>query len=99
MKDCTNINGYRFQFYTDTGIVHIHDDKNNIKFVKNSKEFKKELEEALNDLGRDDGLVEIKSDSGPNLYVWSIGTKTHFAILFSSNSLRKDFNSFLQTVR
>lgn len=98
MKNSNNIDGFRFQAY-DTGVIHIHDDKNNVKFIKSSKEFKTELKEALDDLEKNDGLVEIKSDSGPNLYVWSIGSKTMFSLSDPGRGTKLDLTNFLKSIK
>jgi len=68
-KDTQEIAGFRFQKY-DSGEVHVHDDKNSVKFIhKDATRFKSDAEQALKDLAQvDDGAAIIEGEpKGPDL--------------------------------
>jgi hypothetical protein len=94
MKDTQDIAGLRFQKY-DNGAVHIHDDSKNLKFVMNSKNFKRFVKEFLKMKG--DATTILNGTSKERLLLVK-EDKNIFAVVMPEQDILKDLNTFLGTL-
>jgi hypothetical protein len=67
------INGLRM--HINNSNVHIHDDSKNLKFECSTGDFKTQVEDAILQLSKDDGIIKIT------------GTKDDLCIIKDGNSL------------
>jgi hypothetical protein len=91
MKDTQFIAGLRFQKY-DTGVVHVHDDARNLKFMAKTKNFKKEIEEFIKQKG--DGAVVIDGTSKERLLLIKEGKKVIAIVLSDEHDVGPDLKGF-----
>lgn len=88
--------GLRYQTYSG-GQLHIHDDAKSLKFVANTKAFKKDVEEALKDLkAAHGGAIQIVGTSIEVLYLIQDSGKTF--ILVAKNSDEKELKDFVRSL-
>lgn len=93
-KDTQNIAGLRFQKY-DTGVVHVHDDARNLKFMAKTKEFKKEVEGFIKQ--KSDGATIIDGTSKERLLLIKEG-KNVLTVVLSEPKSTKEFNTFVDSL-
>lgn len=94
MKDSTTISELRFQKY-DSGVVHIHDDNQRIKFEKNADDFKKEAEGYLQQFKKSDGVGKISGKNKINLFLIKEGSKLNCAVV-KEKSMQKEVEKFVE---
>lgn len=87
------LNGLRI--HENGGAVHLHDDTKNLKFSKDSDLFKEEVEGALKQLNKTDGIVEIDGNGRDNLCIMKSGRVLSLFIKDSS-SIKTKLQSFLR---
>lgn len=94
MKDCTTINGLRFQKY-DNGTVHIHDDKQGIKFEGKTFDFKGELQEVMKEMEQVDGAVRITGTTNVSLFLLKQDKKLT-CVLAAEKDTEKELATFVR---
>jgi hypothetical protein len=87
----TLIGGLRFHVSGTT--VHVHDDNRKLKFEGNAIGFKQQVEIALKELEKTEGIIKI-SGTKDDLCIVSDGKKISL-FLSSNQDVKSDLNSFL----
>lgn len=95
-KDSTTINGLRFQTY-DTKMVHIHDDSHGIKFESDSAFFKGEMNDALKQLEKDDGVVAIQGLKNARFLVCKHG-KNFNGVVVKDEDMKQQIEDFIKKI-
>ena len=90
----TKIMGLRMHVNCD---VHIHDDVKGIKFNAEPKSFKKEVDDALIQLGFSDGIVKIEGKTKTSFYICKDGNAISAFIADEKKSIKNDLQSFTRT--
>jgi len=83
--------------HENSGEVHIHDDARSLKFKMASDTFKTEIEEALKDFEKNDGILEIPGDASASLCLVK-KAKNFTMFLLSDGDVTKDLKSFIGTL-
>ena len=87
-KNSTTVEELRFQDYSN-GEVHVHDDSHSLKFVGTKKDFKKKVEDALQQLKKSDGIIKIEGKSKEVLYLCKDEKSFHVFVAGTGNKRRK----------
>ena len=80
--------------HENSGEVHIHDDTRSLKFKMASDKFKSEMEEALKDFEKNDGILEVPGDTAVSLCLVK-KAKNFTMFLLSDGDITKDLKSFV----
>ena len=91
MKNTVAIAGLRFQKY-DSNEIHVHDDARKLKFTAESKTFKQDLKDALDQ--KMSGVALIEGTSDEKLCVIKDGFAIK-AVIIGKDDMKSDIKSFL----
>jgi hypothetical protein len=96
----TFLGQFRAHISTDNGCnptVHIHDDKNGLKFECAAPTFKQEMKDVLKAVKAVDqeGIMVIKGKTDTDLFIGLYGDK-FFMVLSPQTSMKKDIEGFLK---
>lgn len=66
-KNETTIGGLRL--HESAGEVHVHDDGKSVKFIMDALTFKEEIQDALAELQKHEGIIKVNGDNSVPLYI------------------------------
>lgn len=90
----TTVGGLRC--HINNGEVHIHDDTKSLKFKADSVSFKTDVEDALTQLSKTDGIVKIDGTSKESLCLVQDG-KNFFMFVTTDKGMKTDLKAFLKS--
>jgi len=86
------VDGLRFHL---NGDVHFHDDARGLKFTAKPDDFREQVEEALEILDDEDGLVKINGTSKEKLCIIREGG-TLAAVILEKNGIKQKLRNFIK---
>lgn len=95
-KDSTTINNLRFQKY-DSGVVHVHDDKQGVKFEMKAQDFKVEVEDIMKELSKCDGAVRITGNTNVSLFLLKQDNKLT-CVVAQEKDTEKELATFIKVL-
>ena len=90
----TTINGLRM--HVSNGQTHIHDDKASLKAFMDTKDFKKEMKDALERLEDGDGVVDIVG-RGATILVTKYNGNISMSLV-NTRSQQTDIKNFIESI-
>jgi hypothetical protein len=94
-KTSDTIAGLRFQEYPESKEVHVHDDKNSLRFVAKTKTFKDDMASSIVDLKAGPGATIIEGTSKEKLCFISDGKKIQ-AFVMDTVDMTKEIETFIK---
>lgn len=89
------------RFHVNNGEIHVHDDNRSIKFVKDAAAFKKEVQDAIDNLEGTEGITAIDGMGIPDLCIGKHDGKLFMFIHgdgLREDVLQSDLKSFLRSI-
>lgn len=84
------------RMHISNGDVHVHDDKNSLKFTMKKDSFKSEIEDAFSYLEKNEGVISLEGINNVNLCIGKRDNKHFVFIMNGKDSVKKELETFIK---